>query len=396
MGGEPPGLLSTTMHFDNTSFLYGGNSGFIEELYGRFLADPNAVDPSWRQFFAALGEDPSAAAAERRGPSWQPANGWQLLAEEGVLGANGAAAKAAKHASANGAADVRAAALDTIRTVMMIRNYRIRGHLMSKLDPLGLDARGAHPELDPATYGFTEADWDRPIFIDRMLGLETATIREILALLKRTYCSTIGVEYMHIYHPEQKLWIQERIEGREKEISFTTEGKRAILRKLCEAEGFERFCDKKFTGTKRFGLEGAESLIPAMEAIIKRGGQLGVKELLLGMPHRGRLNVLANVMAKPYQAIFTEFQGAMSNPDDVQGSGDVKYHLGTSSDREFDGNKVHLSLAANPSHLEAVNPVVVGKARAKQAQYGDTERTQVMSVLMHGDAAFAGQGVIAE
>jgi 2-oxoglutarate dehydrogenase E1 component len=384
------------MHFDNTSFLYGSNSGFIEELYGRFLADPASVDPSWRQFFAALGEDAGAVAAEQRGPSWRPVNGWQVLAEEGVLGANGAAAKAAKHAAANGAADVRAAALDTIRTVMMIRNYRIRGHLIANLDPLGLDARGAHPELDPATYGFTEADWDRPIFIDRMLGLETGTIREILALLRRTYCSTIGVEYMHIYHPEQKLWIQERIEGREKEVSFTTEGKRAILRKLCEAEGFERFCDKKFTGTKRFGLEGAESLIPAMEAIIKRGGQLGVKEILLGMPHRGRLNVLANVMAKPYQAIFTEFQGAMSNPDDVQGSGDVKYHLGTSSDREFDGNKVHLSLAANPSHLEAVNPVVVGKARAKQAQYGDTERTQVMSVLMHGDAAFAGQGVIAE
>ncbi|HYM29761.1 MAG TPA: 2-oxoglutarate dehydrogenase E1 component [Candidatus Cybelea sp.] len=384
------------MHYDSTSFLYGANSGFIEELYARFLADPNSVDASWRQFFAALGDEPGAVKAEASGPSWRKPDGWHVLAEEGALGPKGLAAKSAEHAAKSGAADVRAAALDTIRTVMMIRNYRIRGHLMADLDPLGLDQRGSHPELNPATYGFTEADWDRPIFIDRMLGLETASIREILAILRRTYCSTIGVEYMHIYHTEQKQWIQERIEGREKEVSFTPEGKRAILRKLCEAEGFERFCDKKFTGTKRFGLEGAESLIPAMEAIIKRGGQLGVKEIVLGMPHRGRLNVLANLMSKPYQAIFSEFQGAAAQPEDVQGSGDVKYHLGTSSDREFDGNKVHLSLTANPSHLEAVNPVVVGKVRAKQAQIGDTERTRVMSVLMHGDAAFAGQGLVAE
>jgi len=385
-----------TLPFDATSFLYGSNSGFIEEMYARFAADPMSVDESWRAFFAALGEDGGAKPAAPK-PSWYKTNGHAVawMEEEGVVGANGKAAKAATRAQATGA-DARAAALDTIRAAMLIRNYRIRGHLKANLDPLGLDDRGDHPELDPATYGFTEADYDRPIFIDNMLGLETATIREIMQILTRTYCSTIGVEYMHIYHPEQKLWIQQRIEGRDKEVSFTVEGKRAILNKLIESEFFERFCGIKFTGTKRFGLEGGEALIPAMEAIIKVGGQLGLKEIVLGMPHRGRLNVLANVMSKPFRAIFSEFQGNASAPDEVGGSGDVKYHLGASSEREFDGNKVHLSLTANPSHLEAVNPVVNGKARAKQAQLGDADRKQVLSILLHGDAAFAGQGLVAE
>ncbi len=231
-----------------------------------------------------------------------------------------------------------------------------------------------------------------------MLGLEFATLREIIAILRRTYCQTLGVEFMHISDPAQKAWIQERIEGRDKEITFTREGKRAILNKLVEAEGFEKFCDLKFTGTKRFGLDGGESMIPALEQIIKRGGALGVKEIVIGMAHRGRLNVLAQVMGKPHRAIFHEFKGGSATPDDVEGSGDVKYHLGASSDREFDGNKVHLSLTANPSHLEIVNPVVLGKVRAKQDQHGATreDRTMVMPLLISGDAAFAGQGVIAE
>ena len=384
-----------TAQLDKTSFLYGANSGFIEETYARFLSNPDSVDPSWRQFFAALGDELAIVDREKHGASWAPKRPLALLDDDGLLAPDGVAAKSAKRAAASGA-DVRAAAMDTIRAAMLIRNYRIRGHLMANLDPLGLEKRVPHPELEPATYGFTEADLDRPIFIDYMLGLETATIREILAILKRTYSSTIGVEFMHIYHVEQKQWIQERIEGRDKEVSFTVEGKKAILNKLVEAEAFERFCQVKFTGTKRFGLEGGEALIPAMEAIIKTGGHLGVKEITLGMPHRGRLNILANVMAKPRQAIFSEFQGNSSQPDDIGGSGDVKYHLGTSSDREFDGNKVHLSLSANPSHLEAVDPVVIGRARAKQVQLGDTERGQVLAVLMHGDAAFAGQGLIAE
>ncbi|MGZ6007632.1 MAG: 2-oxoglutarate dehydrogenase E1 component, partial [Rhizomicrobium sp.] len=210
-------------------------------------------------------------------------------------------------------------------------------------------------------------------------------------------CQTLGVEFMHISNAAQKGWLQERIEGPDKEISFTREGKRAILNKLVEAEGFEKFCDLKFTGTKRFGLDGGESMIPALEQIIKRGGGLGVKEIVIGMAHRGRLNVLANVMAKPYRQLFHEFSGGSANPTEVQGSGDVKYHLGASSDREFDNHTVHLSLTANPSHLEASDPVVLGKARAKQQQQNDmVARSSVMPLLLHGDAAFAGQGVVAE
>ena len=283
---------------------------------------------------------------------------------------------------------------------MLIRAYRIRGHLLANLDPLGLQEKKSHPELDPATYDFSDADMDRPIFIDNVLGLETATLREILDVLQRTYCGTFAVEFMHITSPVQKAWIQHRIEGPDKDISFTPQGKKAILKKLIEAEGFENFLQVKYTGTKRFGLDGGEAMVPALEQIIKRGGALGVQEINIGMPHRGRLNVLGAVMGKPYHHIFHEFQGGSITPEDVAGSGDVKYHLGASSDREFDGNKVHLSLAANPSHLEAVNPVVLGKSRSKQDMLDGGEvkvpRTHVLPLLLHGDAAFAGQGVIAE
>ncbi len=281
---------------------------------------------------------------------------------------------------------------------MLIRAYRARGHFHANLDPLGLEPPKDEADLDPGSYGFTEDDMDRPIFLDKVLGLEFGTLREIIAILRRTYCQTLGVEFMHISDPAQKAWMQERIEGPDKEITFTREGKRAILNKLIEAEGFEKFCDTKFTGTKRFGLDGGELMIPALEQIIKRGGALGVKEIVLGMAHRGRLNVLAQVMAKPHRVIFHEFKGGSMTREDVEGSGDVKYHLGASSDREFDGNRVHLSLTANPSHLEIVNPVVLGKVRAKQDQHGATpeHREMVMPLLISGDAAFAGQGVIAE
>ncbi|MER2607103.1 MAG: 2-oxoglutarate dehydrogenase E1 component, partial [Siculibacillus sp.] len=274
-----------------------------------------------------------------------------------------------------------------------------------KLDPLEIAADKDHEELHPSSYGFTEKDLDRKIFIDKVLGLEFATVREMVDILRRTYCSTLGVEFMHISDPAEKGWIQERIEGPDKTIAFTKEGKRAILKKLIEAEGFEKFIDVKYTGTKRFGLDGGEALIPALEQIIKRGGNLGVKEIVVGMAHRGRLNVLTQVMGKPHRALFHEFKGGSFAPDEVEGSGDVKYHLGASSDREFDGNRVHLSLTANPSHLEIVNPVVLGKARAKQDQLAKDpraeitpldERAQVLPLLLHGDAAFAGQGVVAE
>jgi 2-oxoglutarate dehydrogenase E1 component len=253
-----------------------------------------------------------------------------------------------------------------------------------------------HPELDPKSYGFDDAAMDRPIFINYVLGIESATLAEIMAILNRTYCGSIGVEFMHMQGPEEKAWIQEHMEGRVESMRFRPAEQRAILGQLTEAEGFERFLHMKYTGTKRFGLEGAEALMPLMQALVRRSAELGVREVSLGMPHRGRLNVLANFMGKSYTAILSEFQGNPANPQDVQGSGDVKYHLGTSSDREFGGYTVHLSLAANPSHLEAVDPVVIGKARAKQTQRKDASRSQVMAVLMHGDAAFAGQGLVAE
>ncbi|RFB78240.1 2-oxoglutarate dehydrogenase E1 component [Methylovirgula sp. 4M-Z18] len=393
----------------STSFLYGANAAYIENLQARYEADPNAVEPAWREFFDALNDDRTAVEKSAKGASWTKPN-WPIHANGELVSAldgnwpqvekmltDKVKAKAAAKGADISAADVLQATRDSVRAVMMVRAYRMRGHLYANLDPLGLEPQKDHEELHPSSYGFSEADWDRKIFIDNVLGLEYATIREMLGILRRTYCSTIGFEFMHISDPAAKDWLQRRIEGPDKEISFTREGKRAILSKLVEAEGFEKYLDVKFTGTKRFGLDGAESLIPALEQIIKRGGQLGVRDMVLGMAHRGRLNVLTQVMNKPHRALFHEFRGGSFAPDDVEGSGDVKYHLGASSDREFDGNKVHLSLTANPSHLEIVNPVVLGKVRAKQDQLSDiSERSKVLPLLLHGDAAFAGQGVVAE
>jgi 2-oxoglutarate dehydrogenase E1 component len=397
--------------FKASSFLQGHNAAYVEQLYARYATDPTAVDAAWADYFRSLGDDAEDVAAEAQGPSWARADWPPAPSGELISALDGQwpgpapqpraiAEKIATRAAEGGVAvsdeQMKRAVLDSIRALMLIRAYRIRGHLVADLDPLGMRDQTPHPELDPKSYGFTERDFDRPIFIDNVLGLQTASIREILAIVKRTYCGTFALQYMHISDPEQAGWLKERIEGYGKEVHFTKRGRRAILNKLVEAEGFEKFLHVKYTGTKRFGLDGGEALIPAMEQIIKRGGALGVTELVIGMPHRGRLSVLANVMGKPYRAIFNEFQGGSFKPEDVEGSGDVKYHLGASSDREFDGNSVHLSLTANPSHLEAVDPVVLGKARAKQAQAGDTDRTRVLPVLLHGDAAFAGQGVVAE
>jgi len=381
------------MSLEQTGFLYGANAAFIAELYVRYLADPDSVDASWRGFFADLADQSPAILKELAGPDWAPrlpatGNGLDAAPSPGPK-SNGRGAVVA-------IAEGRATVLDSLRAVALIRAYRVQGHLIADLDPLGLARRAEHPDLDPATYGLTEADMDRPIYIDGLLGFETATLRQIIAACRATYCGHVGVEFMHIQELEQRRWIQRRIELPRNQTEFTLEGKRAILDRLTVAEGLERFLDKRYTGTKRFGLEGAESLIPALEQVIKRGGQLGVKELVIGMPHRGRLNVLTNMMGKPFAALFSEFQGNAANPDDVQGSGDVKYHLGTSTDREFDGNRMHLSLTANPSHLEVVNPVVLGKVRAKQRQLGDTDRVKVIGLLMHGDAAFAGQGLVSE
>jgi len=380
---------------DEDSFLSGANATFVAELYERYLKNPASVDPGWSRFFAGLGDEERAVLHDFGGATWAPRR-------TKVIG-NGARRAAAPEAELAAArpyhldpATLRAATLDSIRALMMIRVFRVRGHLIADLDPLGIERVTYHPELDPATYGFTEADYDRKIFIDNVLGMETATIREILAALKATYCDKIGVEFMHIQDPDKKSWIQRRVEGPRNQTDFTVRGRRAILERITAAESFERFLDRKYTGTKRFGLEGGESLIPAIEQIMKRGGQLGLKEVVLGMSHRGRLNMLANVMLKPYAAIFSEFHGNANYPEEVQGSGDVKYHLGASADRAFDDNVIHLSLAANPSHLEAVDSVVLGKVRAKQAQLGDSDREQVLGILLHGDAAFAGQGLVGE
>ncbi|GLR47494.1 2-oxoglutarate dehydrogenase E1 component [Sphingomonas astaxanthinifaciens] len=340
-----------------------------------------------------------------QGPSWQRAN-WPSADLDDLnagldptrSGIEKVAAKAKEKAVAAGASDaeVRRAAEDSIQAMMLIRTYRVRGHLAADLDPLGLSQRELPADLTPEFHGFTAADMDRPIFIGGNLGLETATVREIVAILRKNYCGKIGLEYMHINDLGERRFLQDRMEGRDKGVSFTPEGKQAILEKVIHGEQWEKFLARKYVGTKRFGLDGGESMIPALEAVIKYGGQAGVEEIVVGMAHRGRLNVLANVMGKPYRAIFNEFAGGSANPQDVGGSGDVKYHLGTSSDREFEGIKVHLSLQANPSHLEAVNPVVLGKARAVQVIKADAEGDKVLPILLHGDAAFAGQGIVWE
>ncbi len=397
---------SSNEQFHGSSFLQGHNAEFIEQLYAKYAKNPDAVDASWQEYFRALAEDEADVQQSAAGASWSRLD-WPPTPQDELTSAldgqwteeavsKKIAAKAGDAGVKLSDKQIQRAVIDSIRALMLIRAYRHRGHLAADLDPLALSVSKPHPELDPANYGFADTDMDRPIFIDNVLGLQTASIREIVGLLKRTYCGTFALQYMHISDPDESSWLKERIEGLGKEIQFSKEGRKAILNKLVEAEGFEKFLHVKYMGTKRFGLDGGEALIPAMEQIIKRGGALGVKDIVVGMPHRGRLSVLANVMAKPYKAIFNEFQGGSFKPEEVEGSGDVKYHLGASSDRSFDGNNVHLSLTANPSHLEAVNPVVIGKVRAKQQQLGDESRTTVMPILLHGDAAFAGQGVVAE
>ena len=392
--------------FQKTSFLSGTNSSYIEKLYAKYVENPASIPDSWRQFFEGL-NDQKNNIIENQGPSWAPSNikyisNGDLDVYEKYLpkNLNGNSIKEKiveknKTLSSDEKFDVERSTIDSVRAIMMIRAYRIRGHLIADLDPLQLQEKHHHPELNPETYGFKKEDRNRKIFLDKFLGLEYATVNEILEILLKTYCSKIGIEFMHMSDPEEKKWIQERIEGKGKETNFTSEGKKAIFKKLVEAEGFENYCHTKFVGTKRFGLDGCESLIPALEQIIKVGGGLGVKEVKIGMPHRGRLNILANVIQKPFKKIFKEFSGD-PGPDTAGVSGDVKYHLGASADRDFNGNNVHVSLTANPSHLEAVNPVVLGQTRAKQFFHNDPQRVKVVPILLHGDAAFAGQGIVAE
>lgn len=390
-------------HAENMSFLTGANADYIAYLFGAYLKNPASVDTSWKAFFDGLGDHEIAVLRDLDGASWTPEENKKIsktreVVDASTLEVEGKAAndKGKGKKSAASGADVQQAATDSIRALQLIRAYRARGHMHSKLDPLGLKEREPQPVLDPAHYGFTDADMDREIYLGGSLGIESASLRDIVAALTETYCGTIGAEFTHLADPEEKQWIQHRMEAGHNHTDFTPEGKRAILQRLIESETFEAFLHKKYPGTKRFGVDGGEILIPAIEQIMKRGGQLGLEDIVLGMAHRGRLNVLGNVMGKPFTAIFAEFAGQSSVPEEFLGSGDVKYHMGTSSDRDFDGNNIHLSLTANPSHLEFVNPVVTGKVRAKQMQRGDVQSTAVLPLLLHGDAAFAGQGVTAE
>jgi 2-oxoglutarate dehydrogenase E1 component len=375
--------------YKKTSFLAGSNSEFINEFYADYIHDPNSLPESWRNFFDGLSDNEKLIYKDIKGPSWSPEKKFKKTRALAIFKED------EKKISDINSDTIKQASKDSVRAIMLIRAYRIRGHLIANLDPLSIQKKEEHPELKPETYGFEKKDYNRKIFLDGVLGLQNANLYQILEILKKTYSSNIGYEFMHMGDPEEKTWIRDRIEGPEKKISFTTNGKKAIMNKIIQAEGFEKYLHVKFVGTKRFGLDGGESLIPALEQIIKKGGNLGAKEIKIGMPHRGRLNVLANVMGKPFKAIFSEFFGkTVSNSKSFEG--DVKYHLGASSNREFDGNSVHISLTDNPSHLEAVNPVVLGQVRAKQFFHKDKERKKVIPVLMHGDAAFAGQGIVAE
>jgi 2-oxoglutarate dehydrogenase E1 component len=386
---------------DFSDIASGVSPAFIETLYAKYASDPQSVDAGWRAFFDGL--------ETAQGPSWEsdrwpPTSTDDLTAaldptqmEPAPKPARGAKPAPAPAAAAPSKDDIVRAANDSIRAMTLIRTYRVRGHLAANLDPLGLSKREMPEDLRTDYYGFSDADIDRPVYLGGALGLQWASVRELVDTLRANYCGNVGLEYMHIADVEERRFLQERMEGKDKAIEFSPEGKKAILTKVVQAEQWEKFLGRKYVGTKRFGLDGGESMIPALESVIKYGGQTGVREIVYGMAHRGRLNVLANVMAKPFRVIFHEFAGGSAQPDEIGGSGDVKYHLGTSTDREFDGHKVHMSLVANPSHLEAADPVVLGKTRAIQTIAGDlTDHTTALPVLIHGDAAFAGQGIVWE
>lgn len=373
---------------EKTSFLYGANGDFIADLYEKYARNPGSIDPEWLSFFQELGDNVQNTEHDWKGPSWTPSHQFDFYQEDEDSKPNLTLVQGNKEASADTVASIRA--------LMMIRAYRVRGHLEADLDPLKLHEKPKHPELDPASYGFTEADWDKKIFINHVLGLEYATLREIYAILRQTYCGSIGVEFMHIQDPDQKQWIQSRIEGRSTECVIPPAQRKETLKQLVEAISFEKFLDAKYKGAKRFGLDGGESTLAAIEFILSKSAELGVDHTIMGMAHRGRLNILANTLKKPLTAIFAEFKGDLNQVGDILGSGDVKYHLGASADRMFGDKKMHLSLTPNPSHLEAVDPVVVGRVRAKQSLLNDTERTRVMGILLHGDAAFCGQGLVPE
>jgi len=372
----------------NDSFLNSANAPYVAELYFKFTQSPNSIDDSWKSFFSSLNEDELSIISDFGGPEWKKrdTNVIDDISFDKVI----------RSSSGVDFNSFKTSTLDSIRALRIIRAYRINGHLIANLDPLDLHEKNYHPELDYKSYGFSENDLDREIFIDGSLGLERATLKEIIKILNKTYASSIGVEFLHIQSVEQKQWVQERIEEVYNKTNFTIQGKKGIFQRLIESELFEQYLDKKFLGTKRYGIEGGESMIPGIEQIVKHSCLLGVEDIYFGTAHRGRLTLLATVLGMPYRGILSKFQGNLNDPNEVLGSGDVKYHLGVSSDREFNGKKIHLSLTPNPSHLEAVDPIVVGKVRAKQTLLKDKTNDKVFGILIHGDAAMAGQGIVAE
>lgn len=371
------------------SLLVGDSANYIADLYASYLKNPKHVDPSWAEVFSRLDDDAAALLSEISGASWAP----RTFEKQTTLQQDPATVS---NTHEGVAVEARQATLDALRAVMLIRSHRVRGHLEAKLDPLGLKEIEYHSELDPKSYGFSDEDMDRPIFVNGQLGRQTATLGEICDLLQETYKGSIGAEFMHMQDPEQKDWILARIEDLNSRKNVSLEQKLNIFNSLTEADTFARFLGIKYPGAKRFGIEGAESLIPCLHTIISRGAELGVDEYVFGMAHRGRLSVLTNVIGKSIQAVLSEFQDKKIEETEVQGSGDVKYHLGCSAKKVYAGKEIRLSLTPNPSHLEAVNPVVVGKVRAKQKQQNDYSRSKVVGILIHGDAAFAGQGLVAE
>ncbi len=385
--------ISSNRKLEETSFLSKSNSAFIEQMYLKYINKDKDLSVEWKKYFDELKEDTSVAIKELEGPSWGKKSKFKSQQLENITLSRKDNSSDIKENT--GTKDFKEASSESIKAIALIRAYRIRGHLLAKLDPLGLSKTEYLDELHPDFYGLKKENYDQPIFLNGTINKNYSSIREILSFLRKTYCGSIGYEFMHLSDPQERKWFRDRIELDEKGISFTKNGKIAILNKLIQAEGFEKYLAKKYVGTKRFGLDGGESLIPALEQIIKVGGQYAVKELKIGMPHRGRLNVLANLLQKSYKKIFNEFAGEYGDIS-KDSTGDVKYHLGASSDREFDGNLVHISLTDNPSHLEAVNPVVLGQTRAKQFFHKDLKRKKVIPILLHGDAAFAGQGIVAE
>ncbi len=382
---------SKNLEYKKTSFLNKSNSAFIEQMYVKYVNNDPNLPESWKKYFIDIGDDINSIVKEVNGPSWSPRK--NKIDESKILENEIEILESQnKKIDQN---DIVASNSNSIKAVSLIRAYRQRGHLLSKVDPLEMRESEYLDELHPENYGFKKDDYSKKIYLDGVLNKEYSNIKEILSVLRKIYCGNIGYEYMHISNPTERKWFRDRVEKDENALKFTVNGKNAILNKLIQAEGFEKFLHTKYVGSKRFGLDGGESLIPALEQIIKIGGQSNIKEVKIGMSHRGRLNVLANVLQKSYKRIFNEFAGEINNTEE-DSAGDVKYHLGASSDREFDGNVVHVSLTDNPSHLEAVNPVVLGQTRAKQFFHKDVKRNKVIPILIHGDAAFAGQGVVAE